>query len=1049
MRIKLRNFKAIRDLEMFPGARLNFLVGPNGAGKSSIIESLFVCLGSKSYRSQNVFNLLQGTKSWDGFMPKIRSANLTTVEVEFKSEPRNVVVRLTMTRKNENDTNPKRSWVIDGREAECEEVYDLAQGFGVQLENLCQFLPQFRVEYFSKLNPQQRLDETLRDIDQPGLFAAKEEMQKLYEAEKDAASRETRARQQLEQETAQLMRMEDARLAHEERQQLEKHEAELNLVVVLIEHQLAKEHDDAMLAQKAELAKTSAELSQAKERAQQCYARLQTELDQLTEGQKSLIANVSASEQSLRKLFEGADGAARDLRAALEARDDLARDIAERQVARAKLQAQVASLENELAQLADEDQLNGRAVHDREAKKAVSDEMADIASQKASMAREREALDSRVRQLQLRKQSFKSTRERRLDALFEALRTSNNSKLGVRVRDSLAWLQANGPRLSGRVWGPIAVELNVADPFLQCAVENAFAFEELTALIFDSKADQLLYAESMSRKGQLDSYTTTSGAAPLVPVMHAERAGVDGFLSDVVECDAAVLQVLCQWKMLHLRAFVRSHDEPEAALRTLVRADKRSSVTNLDSIYSIYISRFAGGGDTISIEQLRQGASFICEADGNDSELRDVEVELGRIERAVADVTNRRNALHERDVDTRKRLDAIVTSINNTRSERDSRTKIVNKLASVNRDLADAEPINEATERVRLAKKLSNALTKRMATVKAYTDELERLAGLRSNLMSSCLPYAPLNERVDEANREFGQAQARCDAITGELERVEQACMASKATVAKWRVEFLRLAKAHGMAKDNAALEARMTEHTRDFDTYRDALRAKRAELDMTRARLSVVRTRDFDAERYEQLKASVAQLKARLDDADRLRHETEDAMEARLADWVASVRALIRSIDTHFAGFFRSMDCTGEVELIEAGHDLAAYGIAIKVSFHAGQPLQALSKERQSGGERAVSTILYLIAMQEHSPAPFRIVDEINQGMDPKYERCILERVIERATRPNAPQSFYVTPKLLYDLPFVPETSFHCVFSGAHMESQEGMTRASQHYLK
>ena len=33
-----------------------------------------------------------------------------------------------------------------------------------------------------------------------------------------------------------------------------------------------------------------------------------------------------------------------------------------------------------------------------------------------------------------------------------------------------------------------------------------------------------------------------------------------------------------------------------------------------------------------------------------------------------------------------------------------------------------------------------------------------------------------------------------------------------------------------------------------------------------------------------------------------------------------------------------------------------------------------------QSGGERAVTTMLYLLAMQAVSPCPFRVVDEMNQ---------------------------------------------------------------------
>lgn len=54
-------------------------------------------------------------------------------------------------------------------------------------------------------------------------------------------------------------------------------------------------------------------------------------------------------------------------------------------------------------------------------------------------------------------------------------------------------------------------------------------------------------------------------------------------------------------------------------------------------------------------------------------------------------------------------------------------------------------------------------------------------------------------------------------------------------------------------------------------------------------------------------------------------------------------------------------------------------------------EPLSILDSHRQSGGERAVSTVFYLMALQSLARAPFRLVDEINQGMDPRNERYVI----------------------------------------------------------
>jgi chromosome segregation ATPase len=41
---------------------------------------------------------------------------------------------------------------------------------------------------------------------------------------------------------------------------------------------------------------------------------------------------------------------------------------------------------------------------------------------------------------------------------------------------------------------------------------------------------------------------------------------------------------------------------------------------------------------------------------------------------------------------------------------------------------------------------------------------------------------------------------------------------------------------------------------------------------------------------------------------------------------------------------------------------------------------MQELTAWQQSGGEKSVATMLYMIALQEMTKCPFRVVDEINQ---------------------------------------------------------------------
>lgn len=127
---------------------------------------------------------------------------------------------------------------------------------------------------------------------------------------------------------------------------------------------------------------------------------------------------------------------------------------------------------------------------------------------------------------------------------------------------------------------------------------------------------------------------------------------------------------------------------------------------------------------------------------------------------------------------------------------------------------------------------------------------------------------------------------------------------------------------------------------------------------------------------------------------------------------WLNPLKLLVEQINEKFTAFFRSMSCAGEVDLHSENEvnfvdqrapsiddpalteprrlfqeDYDKYGIRIRVKFHSNAHLHELTPHRQSGGERSVSTMLYLMSLQELNRCPFRVVDEINQVAMPHPE--------------------------------------------------------------
>ncbi|CAI7924729.1 unnamed protein product, partial [Closterium sp. NIES-54] len=154
--------------------------------------------------------------------------------------------------------------------------------------------------------------------------------------------------------------------------------------------------------------------------------------------------------------------------------------------------------------------------------------------------------------------------------------------------------------------------------------------------------------------------------------------------------------------------------------------------------------------------------------------------------------------------------------------------------------------------------------------------------------------------------------------------------------------------------------------------------------------------------ERQEQIRSMQGKVESERQQLEELRAEVERVQGL----WLPRLRSLIIRINEAFSRNFQEMAVAGEVGLDERGADFRSYGIRIRVKFRESAELQDLSAHHQSGGERSVSTILYLVSLQDLTRCPFRVVDEINQGMDPTNERNMFQQLVRAATHHHTPHN-------------------------------------------
>ncbi|CAI2331625.1 unnamed protein product [Caenorhabditis sp. 36 PRJEB53466] len=172
-----------------------------------------------------------------------------------------------------------------------------------------------------------------------------------------------------------------------------------------------------------------------------------------------------------------------------------------------------------------------------------------------------------------------------------------------------------------------------------------------------------------------------------------------------------------------------------------------------------------------------------------------------------------------------------------------------------------------------------------------------------------------------------------------------------------------------------------------------------------------------------EKLKLDFVEEQSRHEKLVENRRVLHEELGTNIENWREKVEEMIDHINENYVKYFGELGCRGEVglETPENLLDIAKYGIMISVSFRAGEKMKRLDNKVQSGGERSVATMLYLLALQQLCPVPFRCIDEINQGMDPTNERKVFDIMVGLWNGSQGAltktQYFLLSPKLLHGL--------------------------------
>jgi len=176
VRIKLRNFLTYDNCEFFP-ENLNVILGPNGTGKSSVVCAICLGLGGQP-------SLLGRAKETGDYVKHQKKEGEIEIEL-YQGRSSNVVIRRKLFREKN-----RSQWFVNGKQSTKEAVQEMTTKLNVQMNNLCQFLPQDRVVEFAKMNHMELLKATEKAVGPVGMY---DDHMKLIELRQGYKELEVRA----------------------------------------------------------------------------------------------------------------------------------------------------------------------------------------------------------------------------------------------------------------------------------------------------------------------------------------------------------------------------------------------------------------------------------------------------------------------------------------------------------------------------------------------------------------------------------------------------------------------------------------------------------------------------------------------------------------------------------------------------------------------------------------------------------------------------------------------------------------------------------------
>ncbi|WP_436931022.1 chromosome segregation protein SMC [Halosimplex halobium] len=407
-------------------------------------------------------------------------------------------------------------------------------------------------------------------------------------------------------------------------------------------------------------------------------------------------------------------------------------------------------------------------------------------------------------------------------------------------------------------------------------------------------------------------------------------------------------------------------------------------------------------------------------------QVRDIETEIERRE-------TEREEVREQIADLEDRLEEIESERDEVSADMDAiEADIEDKTAEIEALEGEIEELEAEVEDSELPD-----LTSRADEIRAEIDELEdQIDDLDGELNELQLEkeYAEdaiddLQEKIEAAQNRKAEKQAEIEELEDQIAEKEETLAEKEEAVAELESELADLKEEREALKDDLKeARAERDEKKEEVGAVESDLEERRDEAERLEWEVDELESAvgDYDPEEipdHDEVESEIARLESEMEalepvnmlaieEYDRVEDELDDLTDkkATLVEEAEGIRDRIDryeqnkketfmeafdAIDEHFRDIFeRLSNGTGHLHL-ENEEDPFDGGLTMKAQ-PADKPIQRLAA--MSGGEKSLTALAFIFAIQRHNPAPFYALDEVDAFLDAKNADLVGEMVDELA---------------------------------------------------